>query len=90
MIIHSILYSTGFLKQFKKLPNEIIKMAIVKEDFFRQNPLHPSLRLHELHGRLSGLWSISLTSNYRIIFKRKNNGDILFISVGKHDIYKYL
>jgi hypothetical protein len=31
-----------------------------------------------------------LTQNYRIIFERMPNGDILFISIGKHDIYKYL
>lgn len=30
-----------------------------------------------------------LSNSYRIIFERMPNGDILFISVGKHDIYKY-
>jgi addiction module RelE/StbE family toxin len=46
--------------------------------------------LHELHGKFKGIWSISITNNYRIIFARMENGDILFISIGKHDIYKYL
>jgi len=72
------------------LPKEIIYLAIKKEKFFIENILHPSLRLHELHGKFKGLWSISINTNYRIIFKRMENGDILFISVGKHDIYKYL
>jgi addiction module RelE/StbE family toxin len=90
MIVRDIHYSKKFIKEIKKLSEEIIDLAIKKEEIFRINPLHPSLRLHELHGKFKGIWSISLTNNYRIIFERMPNGDILFISVGKHDIYKYL
>jgi len=90
MIVKEIHYSGKFIKEIKKLSQEIIALAIKKEEIFRMNPLHPSLRLHELHGKFKGIWSISLTNNYRIIFERMSNGDILFISVGKHDIYKYL
>jgi addiction module RelE/StbE family toxin len=90
MIIREIHYSKKFIKEIKKLSKEIFDLAIKKEEIFRINPLHPSLRLHELHGKFKGIWSISLTNNYRIIFERMPNGDILFISVGKHDIYKYL
>jgi len=90
MIVREIQYSKKFIKEIKKLSQEILDLAIKKEEIFRMNPLHPSLRLHELHGKFKGIWSISLTNNYRIIFERMSNGDILFISVGKHDIYKYL
>ncbi len=90
MIIKDIHYSKKFIKELKKLPEKIITLAIKKEKIFKNNPLHPSLRLHELHGKFKGTWSISITSNYRIIFERMDNGDILFISIGKHDIYKFL
>jgi addiction module RelE/StbE family toxin len=90
MIVKEIYYSKKFAKELKKLPKEIIKLAIKKENIFRKNPIHSSLRLHELNGKFKGIWSISLTSNYRIIFERMDNGDILFISIGKHDIYRYL
>jgi addiction module RelE/StbE family toxin len=90
MIVKEIHYSKKFIKEIRKLSKEILDLAIKKEEIFRINPLHPSLRLHELHGKFKGIWSISLTNNYRIIFERMPNGDILFISVGKHDIYKYL
>ncbi|PJA47708.1 type II toxin-antitoxin system mRNA interferase toxin, RelE/StbE family [Candidatus Uhrbacteria bacterium CG_4_9_14_3_um_filter_36_7] len=90
MIVKKIIYSTQFVKELRKLPKEIIAVAIQKEDIFKDNPLHQSLRLHELHGKFKGIWSISFTSAYRIIFERMKNGDILFISIGKHDIYKYL
>ena len=90
MIIKNIYFSKKFIKELKKLPKGVIEIAIKKENIFRDNPLHPSLRLHELHGKFKGIWSISLSGNYRIIFERMKNGDILFISIGKHDIYKYL
>ena len=90
MIVQEIYYSKKFIKELKKLPKIIFELAIKKEEIFKNNPLHSSLRLHELHGKFKGIWSISLTSNYRIIFERMPNGDILFISIGKHNIYKYL
>jgi len=90
MIIKNIEYSTKFVKNLKKLPENIIKIAQEKEKIFKKNPLHPSLRIHELHGKFKNIWSISLNNNYRIIFERMANGDIVFISIGNHDIYKYL
>lgn len=90
MIIQEIHYSKKFIKGLKNLPKEIFEIAVKKEEIFKNNPIHPSLRLHELHGKFKGIWSISLTQNYRIIFERMPNGDILFISIGKHDVYKYL
>ena len=90
MIVKEIHYSRKFIKELRKLPKEIVNLAIKREKTFRKNPLHPSLRLHELHGKFKGIWSISITSNYRIIFERMEDGNILFVSIGKHDLYKYL
>jgi addiction module RelE/StbE family toxin len=90
MIVKEIRYSKKFIKEIKNLPKEIFDLAVKKEEIFRINPIHPSLRLHELHGKFKGIWSISLANNYRIIFERMPNGGILFISAGRHDIYKYL
>lgn len=90
MIITAILYSSKFIAELKNLPEALILLATKKEKIFKENPLHPSLRLHALQGKLKGLWSISVTGGYRIIFERQKNGDILFISIGKHDIYRNL
>mgnify|MGYP004001074299 CR=1 FL=1 len=90
MIVGNIHYSSRFIKKLKKLPQHILKQAILKERIFRTDPLHPSLRLHELKGVFKGSWSISISMNYRIIFKRQKNADILFVSIGTHDIYKNL
>ncbi|PIZ64603.1 type II toxin-antitoxin system mRNA interferase toxin, RelE/StbE family [Candidatus Roizmanbacteria bacterium CG_4_10_14_0_2_um_filter_36_9] len=90
MMVNNALYARSFLKEAKKLPADILNVFEKKEKIFRLNPLHPSLRLHKLHGELDFLWSISLNKNYRAIFKRQKNGDILFVSIGKHDIYDAL
>lgn len=88
MHVRQVYYSKKFINQFRALPALIQSLVEEKEMLFHENPLHPSLRLHVLHGELRGAWSISITMNYRIIFKRMPKGDILFISVGKHDIYR--
>ncbi len=90
MLVKSIYYTKDFIRDAQRLPQAIQILALQKEATFRNNPLHPSLRLHALKGRLVGLWSISITMNYRIIFSRMENGDILFLSIGKHDIYRNL
>jgi len=90
MIVKKIHYSIAFIRRFTKLPGDVKKTAVIKQELFQKNPLHPSLRLHMLTGKLSEYWSISITKNYRIIFQRMENGDILFMSIGSHDIYKYL
>jgi len=85
-----ISYDPHFIKELKKLPSFIIYQAAAKEKLFKTNPLHPSLRIHKLKGKLNGLWSLSINKKYRIIFEPQNDGVILFISVGKHNIYRYL
>ena len=87
MNIKDVYYSQKFSKQFLKLPTFIQEKVAIKERIFKVNPLHNSLRLHQLHGVLNDLWFISIDRKYRIVFKREPNGDILFISIGKHDLY---
>lgn len=90
MLVKSIYYSTDFVRQFRLMPGAVQKLAVRKEKLFKNNPFHPSLRFHALQGKLQGLFSISVTINYRIIFKIKPGGDVIFISIGRHDVYRYL
>ena len=68
MQVKEIHYNDEFKSQFLKLPKSIHKKACKKEALFRENPFHPSLRLHKLKGKLDGLWSISIDMKHRIIF----------------------
>jgi proteic killer suppression protein len=66
---------SGTLKQYEK----VLKLLCI-------NPYHPSLRLHKLSGRLSGLFSVSVNISYRIIINfiiKKNQ--IIPIDIGSHD-----
>jgi addiction module RelE/StbE family toxin len=88
MRIKRIYISKDFKKQLITLPKHIQKKAVKSEILFRENPLHPSLRLHKLNGKMNMLWSISIDKSYRIIFEILDNGDILFMNIGRHSIYK--
>jgi mRNA-degrading endonuclease YafQ of YafQ-DinJ toxin-antitoxin module len=50
------------------------------------NPFHPSLRLHKLEGRLSGLSSVSINISYRIVIEFFiQDHEIVLINIGTHD-----
>ncbi len=50
------------------------------------NPHHPSLRLHALKGKLSGLHSVSISLSYRITLELLlTESEIVPINVGDHD-----
>lgn len=87
MRVTNIYYSNDFIRQVTRLPVNIRKKAIIQERLFRQNPFHPSLRVHNLKGKMQGLWSISVNRAYRILFKISENGEIIFISIGTHAVY---
>ena len=88
MKVQEIHANKGFESQFKTLPAHIQQKAVKTETLFRANPFHPSLRLHKLKGKLDGLWSISLDRSHRIIFEVLEDGNVLFISIGRHSIYE--
>jgi mRNA-degrading endonuclease YafQ of YafQ-DinJ toxin-antitoxin module len=50
------------------------------------NPHHPSLRLHALSGRLTGVYSVSINLSYRITLELLiQDQTIVPINVGDHD-----
>jgi mRNA-degrading endonuclease YafQ of YafQ-DinJ toxin-antitoxin module len=50
------------------------------------NPHHPSLRLHALSGRLTGVYSVSINVSYRITLELLiQDQTIVPINVGDHD-----
>jgi mRNA-degrading endonuclease YafQ of YafQ-DinJ toxin-antitoxin module len=87
MKVTHIFYNKNFEKQFRALRREVQEKAVEVESLFKENPFHPSLRLHKLKGKLEGLWSISIDRKNRIIFDALENGEILFVSIGGHSIY---
>ena len=71
-----------FLKRHPELEKQYLKSLQLLE----ANPFHPSLRLHPLSGRLSGLHSVSINLSYRITIEFLiNDQEIIPVNVGEHD-----
>jgi len=71
-----------FLKHHPELEKQYLKTLQLLE----ANPFHPSLRLHQLTGRLTGLHSVSINLSYRITLEFLiKDQEIIPINVGDHD-----
>lgn len=85
---YKIKFTPNFAKNYKKLPVIIRRKAVKREIFFRRDPFAPSLKTHKLSGNLEEYWSFSIDYQYRIVFRFTTAGDILFVDVGTHSVYK--
>jgi mRNA-degrading endonuclease YafQ of YafQ-DinJ toxin-antitoxin module len=71
-----------FLRRHPELRDTYRKTLLLLE----ANPHHPSLRLHALKGRLSGLHSVSINLSYRITLEILIQGKQLIpVDIGDHD-----
>lgn len=71
----------AFLKKHPDLRERYFKTLLLLE----QNPMHPSLRLHPLQGRLAGLHSVSISLQYRITLELEiREQEIVFVDIGSH------
>lgn len=86
--IKKVRYSKKFLKSLNKLPQKIIDRAQGKEEIFKINPFHSSLKMHKLSGKDKECWAFSVNYYYRIKFIFLNGEEVLFLDIGSHDIYK--
>ncbi|MDP1709499.1 MAG: type II toxin-antitoxin system mRNA interferase toxin, RelE/StbE family, partial [Candidatus Komeilibacteria bacterium] len=62
----TIVYTSKFRREYKKLPEKIKDTAEYNEQLFRDNPFNLILDTHKLHGRLKDFWSFSIGFRYRI------------------------
>lgn len=72
-----------FFKGRKQLINQYIKTL----KLLSLDPMHPALRLHKINSK--DCYSVSINMQYRILltFKYLDNGEILLIDIGDHNIY---
>ena len=70
-----------FIKRHPDLKRQYLKTLQLLE----LNPQHPSLRLHNLQGRLKALQSVSINLSYRITLELMiKDQKIILINVGDH------
>ena len=87
MSIGNVRTSTLFERHYRKLPEMVKEAAKEKEKIFRQNPRHPSLGTHKLHGKDRDLFAFWIDRKYRIKFVFLRGDTVLFLDIGTHDIY---
>lgn len=85
---YEIVYDTSFVRQYKKLPEDLKKEVKEKIELLKHKKHHESLRVHKLKGRLAKFYSFSVTYSHRIIFEFIEKDTMIFIiKFGSHDIY---
>jgi mRNA-degrading endonuclease YafQ of YafQ-DinJ toxin-antitoxin module len=84
-----LIFTEGYMRaelRFLRRHPELKRQYGKALNLLEANPHHPSLRLHALQGRLSGLHSVSINLSYRITPELRINGNtIVPVNVGDHD-----
>lgn len=81
-------YTPSFIRAYKHLPSSLQHEIKEKIVLFMEDPKHASLRVHKLKGRLQDRWSFSVNYKYRIVFQFVSPDEVIFLTVGDHDVYK--
>lgn len=81
-----IVVTPHFKREAKRLPLHLRPQIQERLRIFQDNPFHPSLKTHKLHGEFHGFWSFSIDRRIRVIFEF-TDGLAVFHSIGDHSIY---
>lgn len=79
-----IVLTKAFDKDFQKLPTKKQLKVLETIEIFDNNPRTRSLRLHQLEGKLAGVWSISAGGDLRLHFRYRDDTVVFFLAVGSH------
>ena len=83
-----IIWDKPFLRILKKWKKKHPDLIVNFQDTlaqFTENPFHPSLKTHNLSGKLKEYWAFSITYEYRLVFKFISENKALLIDIGTHD-----
>lgn len=83
-----ILYKPSFVRQYKKLSEELQEDAKNAMERFKANPHDPALRIHKLKGRLKSYQSFSVNYRFRIVFEWVSKKQVRFLMIGDHTVYR--
>lgn len=91
-MIYKLIYTDSYIKRaakFVKKHPDLISQYEKSLRILETNPQHPSLRLHQLKGKLRELHSISINVTYRITLEFYiTKKEIVLVNIGHHeDVY---
>lgn len=84
MLYHSIDFTKGFVKQFKKLSPQQKERFYERLELFKQNPHDKVLRDHALKGKYQGYRSIDIQGDLRAVYKVQGDSLAIFALIGTH------
>jgi mRNA-degrading endonuclease YafQ of YafQ-DinJ toxin-antitoxin module len=89
MPVYTIIYPESYIKRARRFLAKhpgLARQYRKTLELLEINPFHPSLRLHPLKGRLTGLHAVSINVSYRITLEFIiNEKEIILVHVGSHE-----
>ena len=82
-----VAFTHKFIKTFEKLPAALLEEALQRIELLKDKNNHKALKVHKLHGPLTGKWSFSVNYKIRIIFSFYTKEEIVLLTIGDHKIY---
>ena len=86
---YKLIYTDSYIKRatrFLKKHPDIVSQYEKTLKILEINPEHPSLRLHQLKGKLKKLYSVSINISYRITLEFYiTEKEIILVNIGRHD-----
>jgi len=79
-----IIFQKSFEKKYVKLSDKIKSKVKERNVMFAENPFHPLLNNHPLHGKYKGYRSINITGDLRAVYKEVGTETYLFVEFGTH------
>lgn len=79
-----IILHQRFIKKYKKLTSAEREKFKERRDLFLEDPFHPLLRNHALHGKYADYRSINITGDMRLVYKNLDAETFLFVEIGTH------
>ncbi|MBI2591448.1 MAG: type II toxin-antitoxin system mRNA interferase toxin, RelE/StbE family [Candidatus Brennerbacteria bacterium] len=77
-------FHSRFNKSYKKCSIKIQAQFKKRLKLFLDNPYHPLLENHALHGEWRDFRSINVTGNYRALYHYLNNDTVEFFVIDTH------
>ena len=84
----SVFFMPAFLRQMNRLEDDLVIEVREKIELFKDIRNHKSLKVHKLHGSLSGWLSFSVNYKTRIVFRYDSKNVAVLLAIGDHDVYK--
>lgn len=86
---YRLVYTDSYVRRAKKFLKRHFQILGQYEktlQLLELNPHHPSLRLHDFQGSLTGLSSVSINISYRIVLELIiQDRDNILVDIGSHD-----